>query len=125
MPMKKAAFLILLFAGCSLQGFSQLLVNDLNINDKADVEFIQFTFHIDKKDFKPVYYIDYGMLDQHAPVDKTQIIKVDGVQITNNMSPMLALNRLHKAGWTYLGDMQYIEIPMMDNWYIYTLQRRK
>ena len=104
---------------------AQLVVNGKNINDVKSTQYIQFTYYIEKNTLKPVYYIDYGMMDNEAPIDQKPSININNVVITPNMSPMLVLNKLYEAGWEYLGDFQYTEPPMMDRWYIYTLKRKE
>jgi hypothetical protein len=101
----------------------QVLVDNKNLNDEKDLQYIQFMYYIDKARARPVYMIDYGITDEKP--FKTQKLSVDQTEITGQMSPVLILNKLYKAGWEYMGDETYVEVPMMENWYSYTLKRKQ
>jgi hypothetical protein len=104
-------------------GFAQLIVNDSNVSQQKEKKYIQFMYYIEKGSQKPVYFIDHGITE--VDVRATQKIKVDNIEISGDMSPMLVLNLLYKNGWEYMGDMHYQREPMADNWFIYTLERRR
>jgi hypothetical protein len=103
--------------------FAQVIVNDVNVSKQTDKIYIQLMYSIDKSSFKPVYFIDYGMISKAS--SESQKILIDGVEVDGNLSPMMVLNMLYKSGWEYIADMIYVREPIVDNWYVYTLKRRK
>ena len=100
-----------------------MIVNDVNVSDSKDKEYVQFMYYITKDTFKPVYFIDHGLMESN--IIPTQKIKIDGVDVVSEMSPIMVLNMLYKNGWEYVGDMLYLREPMLNNWYIYTLKRKQ
>ena len=111
----------LLILACSFAS-AQLIINDSNVSQQKEKKYIQFMYYVEKGTLKPVYYIDHGVTE--VDVAERQTIKIDGMEIVGDMSPMLVLNLLYKNGWEYMGDMHYQRQPMSDNFFIYTLKRR-
>ncbi len=103
--------------------YGQVLVDAKNVNDDKAIQYIQFLYYIDKAEFKPVYMIDFGIVDPASTDMKKQKLTINGIEIKPTMSPMLVLNKLHQAGWEYLGDETYVHVPMMEGWYSFTLRR--
>ncbi|HEY0740149.1 MAG TPA: hypothetical protein VGD40_01770 [Chryseosolibacter sp.] len=104
---------------------AQIVVDNKNVSSDKDITYIQFLYFIEKSTFKPVYVIDYGLIDNQQGAPKRQTIKIDSVQVTNSMSPMYIMNLLSKAGWEYMGDETYVQLPLMEDWYSFTLRRKK
>jgi hypothetical protein len=106
----------------SLSANAQLIVNETNVS-ASDKQYIQFMYYVSKETFKPVYYIDHGVME--VDINPTTKIQIDGVNVVEDMSPMMVLNMLYKSGWEYMGDMLYLREPMINNWYVYTLRRKE
>jgi hypothetical protein len=109
--------LIAIVNACS----AQLVVKEKNISEDKDINYIQLIYYVEKKTFKPVYLIDYGLQSVDS-VDFNPEIKVNGETIAE-LTPVAVLNKLYTAGWEYLGDYIYINgggLPM----HTLTLKRR-
>lgn len=113
----------------SVAASAQVLVNDKNLNDDRSLEYIQLMYLIDKSTLKPVFFVDYGIIEPEyneilKPQDyKEQRIVINDVALNDRVTVVWVLNQMHKAGWEYMGDVVYVPIPMMDNWHIFTLRR--
>jgi hypothetical protein len=105
--------------------YAQLVVDNKNINDNPDIEYAQLLYYIDKGNYKPVYFIDIGAMESEMSSGAHQHITIDTVPVNSNMTPVLVLNKLYKAGWEYIGDAIYIALPLRDDWHVFTLKRRK
>ena len=107
---------------------AQVVVNNKNLNDDKDLEYIQLMYLIDKATLKPVFFVDYGIIEPEyneilKPKDyMAQKISINGEALSDRITVVGVLNQMHKAGWEYLGDVVYVPIPMMDNWHIFTLR---
>ena len=104
---------------------AQLVVNNKDVNADKSIEYIQFMFFINRGNLKPEYLIDYGTVDLQKVLPKDQKVKINNVELDSRMTPALVLNLLYKAKWEYMGDGMYAAIPAEENWFIYTLKRRK
>ena len=113
------------FWGLCLPSFAQLIVNNKDVNADKSIEYIQFMFFINRGTLRPEYLIDYGTVDLQKVLPKDQKVKINNVELDNRMTPVLVLNMLYKAKWEYTGDGMYAAIPAEENWFIYTLKRRK
>lgn len=119
---------ILLSAACVLMShlcFSQIIVDSKNVSEDTTIQYIQFMYYMDSKSFKPVYLIDYGVIENADRAGKNQKIQIDNDEIHNAMSPMMVINKIDKAGWEYLGDANYIRIPLMENLLTFTFRRKE
>lgn len=114
----------------SLQSAAQVIVNNKNLNDDKSLEYIQLMYLIDKATLKPVFFVDYGVIEPEyneiiKPKDfREQKISINGELFDERITVVGVLNRMYEAGWEYMGDVVYVPIPMMDNWHIFTLKRR-
>ena len=52
--------LIFLF---NVSGHAQVVVNNKNINDDKDLEYVQLMYYVDKATLRPVFYLDYGLIE--------------------------------------------------------------
>lgn len=105
--------------------FGQVVVDGKDVSAEKDVQYIQFLYYLEKGSFKPVYLIDYGLVDNQQGQAKKQKISIDKKEVTDSLSPINILNLLYKAGWEYMGDETYVQVPMMEGWYSFTLKRKK
>ncbi len=132
-PSKTLRILLCLFAASfafTLSSRAQVVVNDKNLNDDKDLQYIQLMYFIDKSTLRPVFYIDYGLIepeykeildpDKYFGLPK---IRVNGHEINDRVTVVWMLNQMHKAGWEYMGDVVYVPIPSMDKWTIFTMKR--
>ena len=110
---------------------AQLVVNKKNLNEDKDLTYIQLMYYIDKGTLRPVFYVDHGYIEPEykgiIDPDKNsdlQKIVINGEELGDRVTVVWVLNKLHKAGWEYMGDVVYVPIPMMDKWTIFTLKRR-
>ena len=104
---------------------AQVVVDGKDVTADKEIAYIQFLYFMEKGTFKPVYLIDYGLIDNQQGPPKRQKILVGKVEIKESMSPMYILNMLNRAGWEYMGDETYVHVPMMEGWYSFTLKRKK
>lgn len=116
---------IILTAGFVSSGNAQVVVDTKNVTADKDIQYIQFLYYVEKSSFKPVYLIDFGMVDTQTGPPKKQKVSIDKTEIKESMSPIHILNLLHKSGWEYMGDETYVQVPMMEGWYSFTLKRKK
>lgn len=119
--MKRLALIFLI--SVSLHAQAQLTINGKNINDDKTIEYIQLSFYYESKTLSPVYAIDFGYAISETAGLTPQKISVDNEEITGKFTPAYVLNRLHKAGWTYLGDVVFMAAPMVPNTQTYTFKR--
>jgi hypothetical protein len=108
-------------AMCSFNCTAQLVVDGKNINDDKSIEYIQMTYYADQKTFLPVFLIDYGIKD-FKDVNLKPAIQVNG-EVLKAVSPVAVLNKLHEAGWEYLGDHINTQSPQI-SMHTYTLKRK-
>lgn len=104
---------------------AQVVVDGKDVTADKNIQYIQLLYYVEKSSFKPVYLIDYGMIDNQQGIPKKQKVSVDKNEIKDTMSPIYILNLLHKSGWEYMGDETYSHIPLMEGWYSFTLKRKK
>ena len=131
--MHKPAFLVvvpfILFSAIECQ--SQVVVNGKNLNKEKDLEYIQVMFYVDKSTFKPVFHVDFGFIEpeyddiNYPERDHRQTIMINGEEINDRVTIVWVLNKMHKAGWEYLGDEVFVRRGAMGNWQVFTMQRRK
>lgn len=110
---------------------AQVIVDDKNLNEDKDLQYIQLMYYIEKSTLKPVYFLDYGFIEPEyndilAPeaIYAYPKIRIDGVELNDRVSPVGVLNQLHKAGWEYTGDLLSESVGMMKNWHVFTLKRK-
>lgn len=118
------SLMITLIAVSATNSLAQVIVDNKNINDDLEIEFVQLLYYIDKGTYKPVYFIDAGEIEPEL-ASGVQRITIDTVAVNSNMTPALVLNKLFKAGWEYMGDVIYITLPLRNDWHVFTLRRRK
>jgi hypothetical protein len=109
---------------------AQLVVNGKNLNDDKELTYVQLMYTIDRGSLKPMFFLDYGFIEpEYNDIIKPtkngsgQKISIDGEEISDRVTVVWVLNKLHKAGWEYIGDVIYVPMPMMDNWHVFTLKR--
>jgi hypothetical protein len=122
-----AAVIMLLNNHCQ----AQVLVNDKNLNEDKDLHYIQLMYYIEKSNLRPVYFLDYGYIEPEYNdiLEPEQIynypkITINGAELNDRVSPAGVLNKLHKAGWEYMGDVVYIPLGTMKNWHVFTMRRK-
>jgi hypothetical protein len=115
----------ILLGGIVYQTNGQIVVDGKDVSSDKEIHYIQFLYYVEKSSFKPVYLIDYGIIDGQQGVPKKQKVSIDKNEIKASMSPIYILNLLYKAGWEYMGDETYVQVPMMEGWYSFTLKRKK
>lgn len=109
---------------------AQLTVNGKDLNKDGDLEYIQLMYYIEKSSIKPVFYVDYGYIEpEYNDVLQpehhgNQSIHINGEEITDRVTVVWVLNKLHKAGWEYMGDVVFVPLRAMNNWHVYTLKKR-
>jgi hypothetical protein len=122
-----AGALIFLF---NVSGHAQVVVNSKNINDDKDLEYVQLMYYVDKATLRPVFYLDYGLIEPEytdiiAPErDYKQKISINGEELNDRITVVWVLNKMHQAGWEYMGDSIYLPLRMMDKWHVFTLRRK-
>lgn len=123
-------FLVAFILLSDLQSKGQVVVDKKNLNADQDLEYIQLMYHIDKSDFRPVFYVDYGFIEpEYTDIlepdrDYKQNITINGEPVGEQVTIVWFLNKMHKAGWEYMGDVIYKPLKMMDNWHVFTLRRK-
>ena len=123
-------FALILFAALAIPSHAQLVVNGNDLNTRKDLEYIQLMYYIDKSSIKPVFYVDFGFIEpeyndilepgQH----EQQHITINGETLSDRVTVVWVLNKMHQAGWEYMGDVVFVPLKVMNNWHIYTLRRR-
>jgi hypothetical protein len=123
-----ANLFIALFA---MQSRAQVVVNEKNLNDDKDLEYIQLMYFIQKSTLKPVFFVDYGVIEPEyndilkpGRNSRPQVIRINGETVNDGVTVVGVLNRMKKAGWEYMGDVVYVPLPMLENWHIFTLKRK-
>jgi hypothetical protein len=104
-----------------VKSHAQLVVETKNITEDKGIHYIQLMYYVEKKTFRPVYIVDYGIKNVEN-VNLKPEIKIDGESV-KELTPIGLLNKLYAAGWEYLGDYIYIQNPGMPM-HTYTLKRR-
>ncbi len=114
----------------TVPGRAQVVINDKNLNEDKDLNYIQLMYFIDKSTLRPVFYVDYGLIEPEYkeildPVKYQGLpkISVNGREVSDRVTVVWMLNQMHKAGWEYMGDVVYVPIPSMDKWTIFTMKR--
>lgn len=110
---------------------AQVVVNDKNLNEDKDLQYIQLMYYVDKSTLKPVYFLDYGFIEPEyndilEPEMMYEIpkIRINGLELTDRVSPVGVLNKLYQAGWEYTADVLFERVGMMKDWHVYTLRRK-
>lgn len=110
--------------------FGQVIVNDKNLNDDKGLQYIQLMYFIDKATLRPVFYIDYGLIEpEYKEILEPEKyyglpkININGHEVNDRVTVVWMLNEMYKAGWEYMGDVVYVQIPAMDKWTIFTMRR--
>lgn len=128
----RASLVLAAFLFCfSIDLSAQLIVNDKNLNDDKELTYIQLMYYIDRGTLRPVFYVDHGYIEPEykgiinpEKNSELQKITINGEELGDRVTVVWVLNKLHKAGWEYVGDVVYLPIPMMDKWTVFTLKRR-
>lgn len=114
----------------SFAASAQVVVNDKNLNDDENLQYIQLMYFIDKSTLRPVFYIDYGLIEpEYKEILEPEKyfglpkININGHEVNDRVTVVWVLNEMHRAGWEYMGDVVYVPIPAMDKWTIFTLKR--
>lgn len=109
---------------------AQLIVNGTNLNNNENLEYIQLMYYIDKSSIKPVFYVDFGFIEPEyndileRGQQEQQHITINGETLTDRVTVVWVLNKMHQAGWEYMGDVVFVPLKVMNNWHIYTLRRK-
>ena len=109
---------------------AQVVVNNKNINDDKDLQYVQLMYYVDKSTLRPVFYLDYGLIEpEYTDIieperDYKQTIVINGEQLSDRITVVWVLNKMHQAGWEYMGDSIYLPLRMMDKWHVFTLKRK-
>lgn len=116
----------ILFSICTIPfAYCQLLVNNKNLNEDKDVEYIQFSFYYEGKRMNPIYSIDHGTVLREDQQLGSQKISIDNEEVSSRMTPAYIFNKLYKAGWEYVGDGVFMKAPLVENSQTYTFRRRR
>jgi hypothetical protein len=84
---------------------AQVVVNDKNINDDKDLQYVQLMYYVDKSTLKPVFYLDYGLIEpEYTDIieperDYKQTILINGEPLSDRITVVWVLNKMHQAGW--------------------------
>ena len=132
-PVTLTGFLavVVFILGFGFQSDAQVVVNNKNLNDDKDLEYIQLMYYVDRSTLKPVFYVDYGFIEPEytdiiAPErDYKQVIRINGEDVTDRVTVVWLMNKMHQSGWEYMGDVIYLPMKMMDKWHVFTLRRVK
>jgi hypothetical protein len=109
---------------------AQVVVNNKNINDDKDLQYVQVMYYVDKSTLKPVFYLDYGLIEpEYTDIieperDYKQTIVINGEPLSERVTVVWVLNKMHQAGWEYMGDSIYLPLRMMDKWHVFTMKRK-
>ncbi|MEX1241492.1 MAG: hypothetical protein WEB30_17355 [Cyclobacteriaceae bacterium] len=123
--------LVVFFLALNLTSRAQVVVDKKNLNDDKELKYIQLMYFVDKGGFKPVFYVDYGLIEpEYTDIleperDYRQKININGEEVNDRVTIVWLLNKVDKAGWEYMGDVVYLPLKMMDNWHVFTLKRKE
>jgi len=123
--------LVALFLALNLTSNAQVVVNNKNLNDIRDLEYIQLMYYVDKSTLRPVFYVDYGFIEpEYTDIleperDFKQKITINDELVGEHVTVVWLLNQMNKAGWEYMGDVIYLPMRMMDKWHVFTLKRKE
>jgi hypothetical protein len=87
-------------------------------------------YYVDKATLRPVFYLDYGLIEpEYTDIieperDYKQKISINGEELNDRITVVWVLNKMHQAGWEYMGDSIYLPLRMMDKWHVFTLRRK-
>ena len=103
----------------SFAASAQVVVNDKNLNDDENLQYIQLMYFIDKSTLRPVFYIDYGLIEpEYKEILEPEKyfglpkININGHEVNDRVTVVWVLNEMHRAGWEYMGDVVYVPIPV-------------
>ena len=117
--MKKLIFIALLSGLFCLSAYSQVIVNDVDIN-KEDIKYCQLLAEGKLLSKKVSIIVDYGQLQKL--LGKKQVIKDASGKKMELHSVIDALNFMDKNGWEYVNS--YAITTGGDNVYHYLLKKR-
>lgn len=109
---------------------AQVVVNEKDLNADKQLKYIQLMYYVDRANFKPVFAIDYGLIEpEYTDIleperDYKQTIRVNGETVSDRVTVVWLLNKMDQAGWEYMGDVVYLPLKMMDDWHVFTLKRK-
>ena len=111
--MKKIAFILFLLS--TYTAFSQILVDDVNINDTS--EYIKLYIFNAKK-----IYIDYGQKPSYL---RKQVIKnKEGLVFIPNGSPIAVINFIAQNGYEYIDNISYYDTNLNIDDVTYIFKRK-
>lgn len=121
---------VIFFLGLNISSRAQVVVNNKDLNDDKGLEYIQLMYYVDKSTLRPVFYVDYGLIEPdytdiiEPERDFKQTIRINGEVVNDRVTVVWLLNEMHQAGWEYMGDVIYLPMRMMDKWHVFTLKRK-
>lgn len=113
----------------SVRAHGQAVVNGKNLNEQQGLEYIQLMYYVDRSTLRPVFYVDYGFIEpEYTDIIEPergykQKIQINGENVSERVTIVWLLNKMHAAGWEYMGDVVYLPMKMMDKWHVFTLRR--
>ena len=108
---------------------AQVVVNGKNLNDDPSLEYIQLMYYTNKATFGPVFFVDHGFIEPEytdilePEMAGNQRILINGHEVTDRVTVVWVLNKMHDAGWEYMGDVVYVPMRSMNNWHVFTMKR--
>ena len=108
---------------------AQVVVNGKNLNDDQSLQYIQLMYYTNKATFGPVFFVDHGFIEpEYADILEPetagrQRILINGEEVTDRVTVVWVLNKMHEAGWEYMGDVVYVPMRAMNNWHVFTMKR--
>lgn len=110
--------------------YGQVIVNGKNLNEDKNLAYIQLMYYADKSTFAPVFFVDHGFIEpEYSEIIEPELsgqqqITVNGEEVTDRVTVVWVLNRMHQAGWEYMGDVVFVPLRSMNNWHVFTLRRK-
>ena len=108
---------------------AQVVVNGKNLNIDPSLEYIQLMYYTNKTTFGPVFFVDHGFIEPEyidilePETAGQQRILINGEEVTDRVTVVWVLNKMHEAGWEYMGDVVYVPMRAMNNWHVFTMKR--
>ena len=84
---------------------------------------------IDAATFGPVFFVDHGFIEpEYTDILEPEMaghqrILINGQEVTDRVTVVWVLNKMHEAGWEYMGDVVYVPMRAMNNWHVFTMKR--
>lgn len=108
---------------------AQVVVNGKNLNEDRSLEYIQLMYYTNKATFGPVFFVDHGFIEpEYTDILEPEMaghqrILINGQEVTDRVTVVWVLNKMHEAGWEYMGDVVYVPMRAMNNWHVFTMKR--